>query len=320
MTNSSRKVFNIIMALLVSIGAWMFVVYNYYPMTDVTYHDVPLRFEGQKELASRGLAVSEASTEGITVKLNQRRVNYNNYAAKDIKVTVNVSECVAGENSVSLNVSGPKDTSVISHDTDAVKVMVERIDSVYSDIDVIYSEGAADNEEPIVIDMGRERAEAVCASSKIGSIDKVAAVLEHSEVSEDVKSFTAKLVALDKEGNIVPYAVIYPDEISLDAGKGYTKIVDFIPDVKNEKSEDYDRKYTSPDKITIKGSEAAISKLTSITTEEVDLNQYYESGDVPLECILPDGIYLSKSVDPEKLALKLVVTKIEKEETKEDEN
>ena len=310
MTGSSRRLLNIILALVVSLGAWMFVVYNYYPMTDVKYNDVPLTYEGQRELAERGLAVSEASTKGISVRLSQKRVNFNNYSAKDIKVVANVSECVAGENSVNISVSGPRDTSVISHDIDTINVMVERAESVTMDIDVVYSGASAENEEPLVVDIANNSVELVCASSKLSSIKKVAAVLDRNEVDDTVKSYTADLVALDAEGNVVPNAVIYPGEISLDACAGIVKEVDLELKIAGGSDEDYERSYTAPEKLKIKGPAPMMEKLEKVTADELDISYYYEDNELALTLQLPEGVVL---YDPEYVpALKLKVTKIEK--------
>jgi heat shock protein HslJ len=111
-TDSGRKVFNVVIAFLVSIAAWVFVVYNYEPMTLVKYVDVPVDFTGERELADRGLAVNEASLEEVTVTLSQKRVDGASISAEDISVVADVSECVAGANTVMLDVSGPSGTKV----------------------------------------------------------------------------------------------------------------------------------------------------------------------------------------------------------------
>ena len=294
----------------------MFVVYNYYPMTDVKYNDVPLTYEGQRGLAERGLAVSDASTKGISVKLSQRRVNFNNYTAKDIKVVANVSECVAGENSVSVNVSGPRDTSVISHDTDAIKVMVERAESEFMDIEVVYSGNTEEGEEPLVIDIASNSAEVLCASSKLSSIKKVAAVLNKDEVDETIRSYTADLVALDSNGDVVPYAVIYPEEISLDACAGMVKEVKLETPVKGGSDDDYERSFKAPDTITVKGPIDVISKLESVKAAELDIEYYYEDTELAIEPDLPENVTLKKPDEPP--VLKLTVTKKEKAKTEQE--
>ena len=307
MKNSTRRLINIIMALLVSVAAWVFVVYNYYPMTDVTYNDVSLNFVGERALADRGLAVSEAGIEGLSVTLNQKRIDVNKISSEDIKAEVDVSDCLAGDNKVSPNVSGPKETSVVSYDNKAVDVMVERTDSEYMDIEVIYSEEAPENAAPIVNDLGQTQAEVVCAASKLSSVKKVAAVLDYDEVGKNTKSFTASLVALDKNGKVVPNVVLYPDEISLDASAGIIKTVNLTVPVKNDNDEQYERKYTVPDKITIIGPKDEVEKLGTIRAEEIDVNYYYEDAEVPIECNLPEGVELiDETKEP---ILKLSVTK-----------
>lgn len=316
MTSSNRRVLNIVLALLVALGAWMFVVYNYYPMTDVKYNDVPVSYEGQRELAERGLAVSDASTKGISVRLHQKRVDFEKFTANDIRVTANVSECLAGENDVVLSVSSPNNTSVLSHDTDSIRVTVERTDSTQMDIDVIYSGEVAENEEPLAIDMERNSAEVVCASSKLSSVKRVAAVLDREEVDEGIKSFTATLVALDGEGNVVPYAVIYPEEISLDACTGIVKTVSLEVPVKGGSDEDYDRKFEIPNNLILKGPMDVLSEINSIKAEELNIEYYYEDAELAIEFELPENVILKNPDDIPSLKLK--VTKKEKPKTEEN--
>ena len=57
MTPRGRKIVNMVLAVLVAIAAWVFVIINYDPMTDITYSDVPVTFTGEEALAERGLAV-----------------------------------------------------------------------------------------------------------------------------------------------------------------------------------------------------------------------------------------------------------------------
>lgn len=313
MNNSTQKIINIILAVIVSVGAWIFVVYNYYPMTDVRYSEVPLVFDGEEELADRGLAVSEASVDSISVTLNQKRVDVNKYSAPDISAILNVSNCVAGDNKVSLLVNGPKETTVVSFDNEAIDVVVDRTDSTYMDIDVIYGEGAEENAVPIASDLSRTEAMVTCAAGRLSDVKKVAAVLDVDEVGATTKSYTATLVALDKNENIVPHTVIYPNEISLDASAGVKKTVDLKVNVKSKGSEDYERKYTAPDKVTIKGAKEVLDKISSVSSEEIDISYTYEDGELPIYCILPEGAYLMDN--PDKLVLKYTVSKKATEET-----
>lgn len=216
MTDSGRKVFNVVIAFLVSIAAWVFVVYNYEPMTLVKYVDVPVDFTGERELADRGLAVNEASLEEVTVTLSQKRVDGASISAEDISVVADVSECVAGANTVMLDVSGPSGTKVSSVSAEATDIDVSRIKSETLDIDVRYRGDTEEDEEPIAYDLSSTEAYVSCSNEVYDKIHEVAALLDREDLSDTPKSFTLDLVALDKEGNVIPHVVITPKEISLD--------------------------------------------------------------------------------------------------------
>lgn len=316
MKDKTRKLIYGIMAVLVSIGAWAFVVYNYDPYTHVKYNDVSLDYVGERALADRGLAVSEAGEEDISVTLEQKRVDVNKISSSDITAELDVSACVAGDNKVSPNVSGPKETAVVTFDAKPVNVQVERTESKFLDIDVIYSGDAPEDAAPIVSYIANDQAEAVCAVSNAGNIKRIVAVLDYNEVGNKTKSYTAKLVALDKEGNEVPHSVIYPEEVSLDAASGKIKTVNLAVSVKNDSDEQYERKYVVPEKVTIVGPEDEVSKIEIVNAEEIDVNYYYEDSEIPIECDLPEGVQIAGN---KELVLKLSVKKKASKTNSEDQ-
>lgn len=309
MNKGPRRLFDIILALLVSIGGWMFVVYNYYPMTDVNYNDVTVSFVGERALADRGLAISSVENDGISATLNQKRINVNTYSSQDITAMADVSECVAGDNNVRISVSSPPETSVVRSGPSTIGVNVERTDGEYMDIDVVYSNDAPDDAEPIASDLSQIQAEVVCAASKLSTVRSIAAVLNYDEVGDKVKSYTAKLVALDKEGEIVPHTVIYPEEISLDASAGVVKTVDLTVPVNSKNNDNYERKYVAPQIVTIKGPEELLTQITSVKAMEIDIRYVYVNEEIPIEYDLPEGVFPTK--ESENAVLKVSVQKTE---------
>lgn len=305
MTDSGRKIFNMVIAFLVSIAAWVFVVYNYYPMTPVKYTEVPVSFKGEKALADRGLAVSDSSMEYVSVTLSQKRVDGSSISADDISVSADVSECVAGDNTVDLKVSGPSGTKVTSVSASSASVEVARIKDEITDIEVVYSEGAEMNAEPVATDLSSTLAEVKCSDKMFDKIKRVAAVLDPEDVSENEKSYTLKLQALDRAGNAIPHVVISPDEISLDAYAGYTKSVELKMNVRSNVDDSYERTYTAPNLVTIKGSKSTIAKVDSITSQEIDVRYIYADEDIDIEYDLPEGVYISDRSMGQKLRLKV---------------
>ena len=293
MTDQGRKIFNMILALLVSMGAWVFVVYNYEPMTDVTYNDVPITYTGLVTLANRGYAVDEASYEAVDVRLEQRRVETGNITAEDISVTADVSNLSTGENTVTLSVSGPDGTSVDDISVKTVTVDIESADSEDMEIMVEYSDQPDDDAVPVIEDMSAEYATVIATEDRLDSIDRIAAVIDPEDLGEKAKPLTVQPVALDKDGNKVLNVIIEPETVSFKAASGHTKEVTLNVPVKDESDDDYERAYSATETLIIKGTDSALARVAAINASEIDITYIYEDTEIPVEIELPEGIQLA---------------------------
>lgn len=318
MSESLRRIINIMVALLVSIGAWTFVVYNNDPMTEVKYKDIPITFRGEDNLANKGYGVSQVSTDSIDVTLRQRRIDTSDITADKITVIADVSEAEEGENGISLSISGPDGTQVAEAESRSISVEVEEADSVQKNIRVRYED---DNTgyEPVASEITSTTATVIGAKSEIERVDQIAAVLANDETENRLQNYTKKLNALDSDGDIIEHVVIYPGEVNFYAYTGVVKEVDLkvvtttdskkkrSSDSEDEEGDGYTRTYTAPDKVVIKGSEDIVANIEEIYTQSVDTESMYEDGEVTLVCDLPDGVYLSDQT-PE-LIMKVKVNK-----------
>lgn len=305
-----------VLAVLVSVGAWAFVVYNYEPMTQTTYSGVPVECTGEKALAERGLAVSEVESEDIGVTLSQRRIDSGRISNDNINVKADVSNCVAGDNIVTLNVTSPADTTVVSSDIDTININVGRAKSSVMGIDIIYTEDAEEGAEPVTFDLSQTEAEVMCTAATLKKVDRVAAVLKYSEVTDALRSYTVKLQALDRDGVPLQHVVMEPDEISLDATAGFTKTVSLTVPVKNDSDDNYNRKYTAPQTVTIKGAQKDIDKVGSVRAYEADISYVYEDSEIAIEYNLPENVYIADESEGQTLSVR--VTKKEKKNDGEE--
>ena len=83
--------------------------------------------------------------------------------------------------------------------------------------------------------------------------------------------------------------------------------------VNSKNNDNYDRKYTAPETVTIKGSEEALAKITSVNANEIDIRYMYENGEVPIEYDLPEGVYPAN--ESRDAVLKVSVQKTEEKNT-----
>ncbi len=316
MTDNGRKMFNIILALLVSTAAWFFVVYNYDPMTNARYSGVPITYTGLDTLANRGYAVAEANYKNVEVTLQQRRVDTKNISSDDISVTADVSGLSTGDNTVSLRVVGPEGTQVIDSSVKTVTVDIQSATTQEIPISVEYAEKEEENDMPLIENKSVDTATVIATEEKLAEIDRVAAIIDQEDLDNQFKAMTLEIAPLDKEGNKVLNVVVYPETVSFRAAAGSTKEVSLQVPVKDDSDDSYERTYTAPQTVVIEGKKSRVSNLNSITAKEVDLAYYYEDSKIPLEFELPDGVFIAGGQE-DKLVLSLKV--VQKEEEKEDE-
>ena len=315
MTDNGRKMFNIILALLVSIAAWFFVVYNYDPMTNARYSGVPITYTGLDTLANRGYAVAEANYKNVEVTLQQRRIDTATITSEDISVTADVSGLSTGENTVALRVTGPEGTQVMDTSVKNVTVDIASATSQELPISVEYSEKPEENAVPLVENMSVEYATIIATEDELAEIDRVAAVIDPGDLDEQYKAMTVEIAALDKEGNKVINVVVYPETVSFRAAAGYTKEVRLVVPVKDGSKDSYERTYTVPETVVIKGKKSTVDAFTGINAEEINIADYYQDSEIPIILELPEGVFIEEGQDELLLDLKVV----EKEEEKTEE-
>ncbi len=311
------KVLSVLVATIIAIVGWVYVVYNYDPMTRVTYTDVPISFVGEDVLADKGYAVAKTSADSIYVVLNQKRIDSTKINADNITVVADVSEAVEGKNGISLSIMGPEGTQLVESEVRSISVDVEKADRVEVGIEVVYMDESEINTEPIATNLTSNTATVIGAESSISKVDKAVAYVGYSDTAEGIGVFTRDLTAVDANRKNIPHMVIYPGSVNFTAEQGYLKSVRLNMNVVDESDDNYERKFSAPDTITIKGSAEAIATLTSIDTEEINITGFYEDADIDIRCIMPEGIYPAYIVKN----LKLHVTVKEKpEESGTDSN
>ena len=316
MTDRGRKIFNIILAVLVSVAAWVFVVYNYDPMIKSKYPGVPITYTGLETLANRGYAVAETNHERVDVTLEQKRVDTGSITWEDISVTADVSQLASGQNTVLLHAEGPDGTSVSDMSLKLVTIDIESSDSEDMEISVEYPSTADENAEPIVEELSATEATVVATESRLAKVDRVAAVIDPTDLNDKLKPLTVELAALDADGNKVLNVVVYPQTVSFKAAAGYVKEVTLDVPVTDQSDDSYERSYAAPEKIMIKGSKDLLANIFVITANEIDITYVYEDTELPLEFELPEGLYLANG--QEGLVLNVSVTEKAKETEAED--
>lgn len=115
---------NIVISLVIAFAAWVYVVYNFAPMKEVTYYNVPINYVGEETLEYRGYQLEEAKEKNVDVTLKIRRIDFTKISENSIEVRADVSEAVEGNNGISLEIIPPEESYAVSTSTKSVSVKV----------------------------------------------------------------------------------------------------------------------------------------------------------------------------------------------------
>ena len=115
---------NIVISILIAFASWVYVVYNFAPMKDVTYTNIPISYVGEEDLNYQGLELKKIGEESVDVVLSIKRIDYNKITNDDISVVADVSDAIEGNNGISLDIVTPDGSALREISTKSVSVSV----------------------------------------------------------------------------------------------------------------------------------------------------------------------------------------------------
>lgn len=113
---------NIVISLLIAIVAWFTVIYNFVPMKEVKYYNIPVKYVGIDTLKYRGLEVKSKEKVKVDLLLNVKRTEITKIDKKDIEINADLSEAEYGNNKITLEIETPGGTMLIKSSVRSVSV------------------------------------------------------------------------------------------------------------------------------------------------------------------------------------------------------
>ena len=115
---------NIVISILIAFASWVYVVYSFEPMKDVTYANIPVSYVGEENLEYQGLKLKDTGEKTVDVVLSIKRTDYSKITNDDIQVVADVSDAIEGNNGISLDVLTPEGSTLQKISTKSVSVKV----------------------------------------------------------------------------------------------------------------------------------------------------------------------------------------------------
>ena len=275
---------NRVLAVVVAIVLWAYVVGEVNPVIDKVIHNVPISFEHQDALERNNLTILSSSTEKVNISVSGQRATVSKLNASDFNVTCDVEGLTLGENVVRLKVEGPNDAKIEHINTEKVTVIIDEKTTAEKPVQVVIQGETSSDKEASVVKLDTNK------------VVSVAAYLDASDVTTTTKSFTVKPVPIDASGKQVDGVYAVGDaKVGVDAVLLTTKTVSLHVDVTNDSYGGIERSYSVPKTIVIKGTEDALRGVSLIKCQTVDLKNVLEDTAVELKPILPTGIQVAEA-------------------------
>ena len=290
----NNKIANIILAFIISIGLWSYVVYAVNPVQKETFRNIPVQLVNEQTLNDRGLAVANDTAITVDAAVEGSRKVLASMDSGSFTATADVSQCVAGTNSVVVDIKTNKNAELASGSIVTVQINVEQLVTESRDIKVKYTGQAGTGREIEAELTGDATVKVSGAASLVAKVAYVAADVDVSKIETENQVMTAKLEAVDSSEAVVDNISLSQETAEVRASIYSTKKVPLVVKVTGQPPAGYRYEgIKTEDTVLIRGSKSALESISSASAEYIDISGLTATAEVKLSLILPEGVELS---------------------------
>ena len=296
--------FNTVLAIIIAIVLWGYVAIEVNPTSTQVIRNVPIQFSNEDRLIESGYAVLSCDIDTVSVTYTGQRTGTKKLTADDFKVVVDLKGMTEGINTTTIRVSGPDGINIDTSSLQKVNVTVEKYkENVVNITPKVVNISEGDN-EPYIVSMSKQEVTICGAESLVNSVVRADAILDASIVSTNKKAISCQLVPINKSGSEVEGVFLDKESVSITTLMLSRVTVPLKVNVIDDDGA-VTREVTYPETITVKGDTKALIAISEIVCSDLDVTNIYETTEVELLPIIPDGIEISS--DSERLIATVTV-------------
>ena len=290
-----NKKVNILIAFVAALALWIYVTGKIEINSMKKFSDVKISIVNQNSLIESGYAVEKIEPGKIDVTLKGGRAALNSAKGSDIKATVDVYSRFKGKNNVNVDVEVPKNTRLESKSEDKVTVEIGNLVTAERNIEVHEKESLPEKTVLVKSKPDSEKVKIYGTKKNVAKVVSVRALVDTSKVTEKDTEVSAKLVPVDKSGNVVDFVSVASDEINITVRLEAYKTVKLNAKTKGSIDDKYQLdSIKSPEKIDIQGPAGTIKGITEVESEDIDISKIRESTKIKMVLRLPEGVKIKE--------------------------
>lgn len=290
-----NKKVNILIAFVAALALWIYVTGKIEINSMKKFSDVKISIVNQNSLIESGYAVEKIEPGKIDVTLKGGRAALNSAKGSDIKATVDVYSRFKGKNNVNVDVEVPKNTRLESKSEDKVTVEIGNLVTAERNIEVHEKESLPEKTVLVKSKPDPEKVKIYGTKKNVARVVSFRALVDTSKVTEKDTEVSAKLVPVDKSGNVVDFVSVASDEINITVRLEAYKTVKLNAKTKGSIDDKYQLdSIKSPEKIDIQGPAGTIKGITEVESEDIDISKIRESTKIKMVLRLPEGVKIKE--------------------------
>lgn len=205
-----RKLIYGLLAVLISIGLWLYVVTVVNPEWEDTFYNIPVILENEEILHERGLMLVSEDNPKVTLRLSGNRADMINLNSSNITLRADLSRIYsAGEQNLTYSIIYPGDVpnnafEILSQAPQQVTLSVVERKSKDVDVQIAFN-GAVPEQYIAFKDKATLDYEKITITGPADVIDRIAAAKVEVNLEDQKESISQQYsyVLCDAEGNVV---------------------------------------------------------------------------------------------------------------------
>ena len=301
MTNN-RKI-NILLAVVLSIVLWAYVISEANPMTTKTFKDVSITYLNTEIMEENGYAILSAESETVNVTVRGQRSLLNTLTIDDITVTADMIDVAKGENEVELNVIAPNNIILDSISMRTLTLSIESLVVAEFDSEIVFKNLSNEQEEPIIIEQAKMTFEVSGAETLINTVSNLVIEVDANDIDDEMRTLKVSAYPVNANGTIIRNLTVTEPDTTVTVVNCKTKTVKLNVNVINNEDGMYARTYQASKTITIKGYDEYLDETDSIGTEPIDISNMTESAVLEIVPVLSENLYVADISEGLKLSV-----------------
>lgn len=292
-----KEIIDRVIAVVIAIGLWFYVISVVNPPTTVTIRQVPVTLLNQEYLTEARLAIAGDGNYTVDVTLSGKRKDLILTQA-DLTATADLNGLIPGQNYITVKVTSPGNTTVQEIRTEKIQVYVDELAASAKAVDVSVL-NLPSGTELSSIALDHETIVVSGARSLVDMVDRMLVTVDASGMTiDEPQNLQLSVTPIDAEGNIV--GAVNPEYVyvNLSATLYSVKSVPLYTRVEGTPGLGAELLSSNiPSSVSIKGMLIDLAKINYIDAEPLDIEGITENTEREVVPILPEGVELSGQND-----------------------